>query len=504
MIHAHAVQTVRDAEADAMAELDDGVLMRRAGLGLAEIAAARLDERDDATVVALVGSGDNGGDALYAVAQLSQAGFACVAVLVADAGRATVHPGALETAEQHGVHVIVAHDDAQSAATLVAEGDLVLDGIVGIGGRPGLPESARALVEAIADDAWVVAVDLASGLDPAGEVAADDTVWADETVTFATLKPVHLLPAGEPASGQLTVIDIGVDFGERQAAVERLVWDDVTRLWPVPRPSDDKYSRGVLGVVAGGESFAGAAVLCVTAAAEAGVGMVRYVGTATPTALIRAAVPEAVMGAGHVQAWVIGPGFDPEADGEPAAAMLRTAREALASDLAVVVDAGALGLLDGTRRAPTLITPHAGEAATLLSRLGGSPVSRAQVESSPLEHARRLAALSNATVLLKGATTLVVGPAGSGSRPVRSQADGTPWLATAGSGDVLAGVVGALLASGLDPIDAGSLGALVHGVAGHRVSGGGPVRALALAHAIGATVRHLLTRDRGALEGPPG
>ncbi|MEO6997973.1 MAG: NAD(P)H-hydrate dehydratase, partial [Terracoccus sp.] len=393
-------------------------------------------------------------------------------------------------------------EDTGNAEALVAEADLVLDGIVGIGGHPGLRTRASALVDVIDDDAWVIAVDLASGLDPAGEVAADDTVWADETVTFGTPKPVHLLPAGEPASGQLTVIDIGVDFSERHAAVERLVWDDVAALWPVPGPSDDKYSRGVLGVIAGGESYAGAAVLCVTAALEAGVGMVRYVGTETPTGLVRAAAPEAVISSGHVQAWVIGPGFDPDAEGEQAHTQLRAAQEALASDLPVVVDAGALSLLDGTRTAVTLITPHAGEAATLLTRLGRSvdepgerrgagEVSRAEVESNPLKHARRLATLSNATVLLKGSTTLVVSP---DEKPVRSQADGTPWLATAGSGDVLAGVVGALLASGLSAVDAASLGALVHGVAGNRVSGGGPVRALALAHGIRPTVAHLLVR----------
>ncbi len=507
MIRAHSVTTVRAAEAAAMAELPDGELMRRAAHGLAEVATARLDDRDGTTVVALVGSGDNGGDALYAIALLSEAGFACAAVLVPEGGREAVHPGALEEAERQGVDIVVA-DEAGPAVTrvapaddpvtvedsvtaLVAEADLVLDGIVGIGGHPGLRQRASALVDAIAEESWVIAVDLASGLDPAGEVAADDTVWADETVTFGTPKPVHLLPAGEPASGLLTVIDIGVDFSARRAAVERLVWDDVAALWPVPGPTDDKYSRGVLGVVAGGEGYAGAAVLCVTAAVEAGAGMVRYVGTATPTGLVRAAAPEVVMGDGHVQAWVIGPGFDPDAEGEQAQAQLRVAQQALASDLPVVVDAGALSLLDGTRTAVTLVTPHAGEAATLLTRLGASEVTRDEVEARPLEHARRLAALSNATVLLKGSTTLVVCPE---ERAARSQADATPWLATAGSGDVLSGVVGTLLASGLSALDAASLGALVHGVAGSRVSGGGPVRALALAHGIRPTVRHLLVR----------
>lgn len=530
MIRAHSVATVRTAEADAMADLPEGELMARAALGLAEVAAARLSDSDGRTVVALVGPGNNGGDTLYAAGLLSEAGFACVAVLVTPAGRAGVHAGGLEAAEAAGVDVVVPADDPVAAVTLVSEGDLVLDGIVGIGGRPGLREDAARLVDAIDDDAWVIAVDLASGLDPDGESGDDEAVWADETVTFGTPKPAHLLPAGEGATGRLTVVDIGLELDEVPAAVERLTYDDVASLWPVPGPTDDKYSRGVLGVVAGGESYSGAAVLCVTAAVEAGVGMVRYVGTPTPAGLVRGAVPEAVHGDGRVQAWVIGPGLDPEAGGDDARTQLDVARAAIASDLPILLDAGGLDLLEPAglpRAAPTLLTPHAGELARLLSRLdaprsgssdrdassraaasAGSgaaagdasadqpPVTRAQVEADPLGHARRLAEVTGATVLLKGSTTLVVAP--DGTAPVRSQADAPAWLATAGAGDVLAGLVGTLLASGLAPLDAGSLGAQVHGVTADRVSGGGPLRALEVAHGIRPTVRDLLARGRSA------
>lgn len=491
MIRAHSVAAVRAAEQAAMADLPDDALMRRAAQGLAQVAAARLVERGGTSVVALVGSGDNGGDALYAVSLLSQSGFACAAALVTDTGRSGVHAAALAEAEGSAVTIVAEVDDAERAAEIVGGCDIVLDGIVGIGGRPGLQARASRLVDAVADDAWVIAVDLASGLDPAGEESADDTVWADETVTFATPKPVHLLPAGENATGRLTVVDIGVEPPDEPAAVERLTWDDVASLWPVPGPTDDKYSRGVLGVVAGGEAYTGAAVLAATAAAEAGVGMVRYIGTPTPTGLVRAAVPEAVMGEGRVQAWVIGPGLDVDATGDDAIAQLQAARDALESDLPLLADAGALPLVDGTRIAPTIITPHAGEAAILLSRLGDTDVSREQVEADPLRCARRLAKLAAATVLLKGATTLVV--TADTDIPVRSQADAPAWLATAGAGDVLAGLVGTLLAAGLGTVDAGSLGALVHGVAADRVSRGGPLRALAVAHGIRPAVRDLLT-----------
>ena len=525
MIRAHAVETVREVEARAMADLPEGELMQRAARGLAEVAAARLEDSDGSTVVGLVGSGDNGGDTLYAVAHLAEWGYPCAVVVVAAGGRDALRQAALEAAEDAGTIVHVADDEA--AAQVVAEADLVLDGIVGIGGRPGLQPAAARLVDAIDDDAWVIAVDVASGLDPSGETGEDDAVWADETVTFSTAKPAHLLPAGEAATGRLTVIDIGLDLSDTAAAVERLDYDDVALLWPVPTAGDDKYSRGVLGVVAGSEAYPGAAVLTTTAAAEAGVGMLRYVGEPTPVGLVHAAVPEAVVGTGRVQAWAVGPGL-PDQESEPAGhSQLAAARVALASDLPVVVDAGGLELVDGPRAAPTVLTPHAGELARLLTRLGGGAagtddapsadsgtsartegdtsavirhsgsaheVTVDDVRADPLDHARRLAALTGATVLLKGATTLVV----TAGRPVRSQAEATPWLATAGSGDVLTGVIGALLAAGLEPHDAASLGALVHGVAADRVSGGGPLRALAVAHGIRPAVRDLLARGRTA------
>ncbi|MEW1954832.1 NAD(P)H-hydrate dehydratase [Terrabacter sp. NPDC080008] len=523
MIRAHSVQAVRTAEAAAMARLPEGELMARAAHGLAEVAAARLTDVEGATVVGLVGAGDNGGDTLYALAALAESGYAAAVVLVPSAGRSGVHAAGLQAAESAGAVVHVTADDPDDAAEAVAGADLVLDGIVGIGGRPGLrPEAAR-LVDAIDDDAWVIAVDLASGLDPAGESGEEDAVWADETVTFGTPKPVHLLPAGEAATGRLTVVDIGIEVDDVPAAVERLTWDDVTDLWPVPGRGDDKYSRGVLGVVAGSEAYPGAAVLCTTAAAEAGIGMIRYVGTPTPVGLVHQAVPEAVVGEGRVQAWVVGPGLDTEADTDEARTQLDSARSALASEQPVVVDAGGLALVEGRREAPTVLTPHAGELARLLTRLeqstsgtddadsarpgagsrspdpatsvnGPAETTTDDVKADPLGHARRLAARTGATVLLKGATTLVV----TDGHPVRSQADAPPWLATAGAGDVLSGVIGALLASGLPPHDAASLGALVHGVSADRVSGGGPLRALAVAHGIRPTVRDLLARGRSA------
>ncbi|MGG5259454.1 bifunctional ADP-dependent NAD(P)H-hydrate dehydratase/NAD(P)H-hydrate epimerase [Phycicoccus avicenniae] len=484
MIEGYGAEAVYAAEAALMEVLEDGELMARAVEGLAAVADARLSETGGTSVVALVGPGNNGADALYAAARLAEAGWSAVAV-----HHETVHEGARAAAEAAGV--VLTTD-----AAAVGEADLVLDGVLGIGARPGLPEWAAAWVEAVPDSAYVLAVDLPSGQDPAGGVLDADGVMADETVTFSVAKPVHLLPPTEQACGVLTVVDIGVEV-EAEPVVRRLDHDDVAALWPVPGAGDDKYSRGVLGVVAGGESYTGAAVLCVTAAVGAGVGMVRYVGTPAPTGLVRAAVPEATHGAGRVQAWVVGPGLDTQSRAVGSKAQLDVARDALGGEEPVVLDAGGLDLLDEgvvrrRRERVTLLTPHAGECARLLTRLGGSEMSRAEVEGAPLRSARRLAALTGATVLLKGATTLVV-PPGEGAT-VWSQADAPPWLATAGAGDVLAGVLGALLAAGLPADEAGALGALVHGVAADRANPGGPVRALAVAHALPATVAGLLRR----------
>lgn len=502
MIRAYAVAAVRTAEAAAMAGND---LMMRAADGLAQVASARLGGPGGPGgpggkhVVALVGPGNNGGDALYAVAALARNGASAVVLKLAE----SVHEQGLLAARDAGAVVLdavgAAADSAaleDAAASSLREADLVIDGIVGIGGRPGLTPQVEALLGEVSDTAYLLAVDLPSGADPDGEVEARSCVFADETVTFIAAKPVHLLPATEPAVGRLTVLDIGVQIGG-QPAVERVTQDDLWSLWPRPGPADDKYSRGVLGIVAGGENYTGAALLAVTAAVCSGAGMVRYVGPPTPTMLVRSQVPEAVLGEGRVQAWLVGPGFDVDDQSPEGSAQRAAAQSALDSGLPCVVDAGGLNLITGPRTSPTLLTPHAGELATLLAGLEGTTgpaaVDRAAVTSAPLNHARRLADLTNSTVLLKGATTLVVPPTESGM-PVRSQADAPYWLATAGSGDVLAGLAGTLLAAGLSPLDAGSVAALVHGLAGEAANPGGPVRALGIAQAIPTVVGALLVR----------
>ena len=249
-------------------------------------------------------------------------------------------------------------------------------------------------------------------------------------------------------------MEIGLDLPA--ADVEVLQADDVAALLPRPDRESDKYRRGVVGVAAGSAQYTGAAVLCTGGALRGGAGMVRYVGADEPAGLVRSRWPEVVVGEGRVQAWTVGSG-----GGDDAAARLE---RAVADGVPTVVDADALAALEKHRggTVPFLLTPHAGE----LARLVGAD--RADVEARRLHHARVAARDLGAVVLLKGSTTVVARPDGR----VRVNPTGTPALATAGSGDVLAGLCGALLAGGLDPFDAGSVGAWLHGLAG-RLAGDG-------------------------------
>lgn len=486
MIEAYAVAAVREAEERAMAGLPEGALMQRAAGGLATELARDLRERTGGVagrrVVLLVGSGNNGGDALWAGERLARRGVQVTAVLASE----QVHAAGLGALRAAGGRVV----DPGAARDAVARADVVVDGLLGIGGRAGLRDAAADLARDL-DGVRVVAVDLPSGVDPRTGGTPGPHVRADVTVTFGAAKPCLLLPPASAAAGAVRVVDIGLALGADGLRVQRIEPADVATLFPRPGAGDDKYSRGVVGVVAGGATYTGAAVLATGAAVRSGAGMVRYLGPGAATDLVRARWPEVVPGPGRVQAWVLGPGVDPDDAGQA-----EHVGAALTGEEPCLVDAGALGLLpgllrDAAVRAPLLLTPHAGELARLLTDLGHR-TDRDAVEAGPLDHARRAADAAGATVLLKGATTLVVAPGDGG---VHSQADAPAWLATAGSGDVLAGLGGTLLAADLEPTVAGALAALVHGRAGWTASGGGPVSAGAVLDAIPATLRDLLAPD---------
>jgi hydroxyethylthiazole kinase-like uncharacterized protein yjeF len=262
--------------------------------------------------------------------------------------------------------------------------------------------------------------------------------------------------------------------------------DDAAAWIAVPDDDDDKYSRGVVGFVTGSARYPGAAVLGVEAALRVGVGMVRYLGPGRATRLVLQRRPEAVTTDGRVQAWVLGSGQDPSERDELTRLQLETA---IGQGVPVVLDAGALDLWPQATGAP-LLTPHAGELARLLG------LGRDEVLADREAAARQAADMTGATVLVKGAETLVASPDGTLLR-VRNA---TPWLATAGAGDALAGILGALLATHAGATHAGATdlaaiaaaGAWVHGEAARRASDCGPFTVLELCATVPSVVRDLV------------
>lgn len=440
MRHYYSVDAIRDAEAPLLASLPDGALMRRAAFGLATEIIAELTARTGGVagrrVCAVVGSGDNGGDALWAATFLRRRGAGADAVLLKPD---RTHRKGLAAFLKAGGRVV----ESVSATT-----DLVIDGVVGISGSGPL-RPAAAEVFAAAEGIPVIAVDTPSGIDVETGAITGPVVRAALTVTFGGLKPVHALAD----CGRVVLVDIGLDLPETsKTSVLGFEAADVAARWPVPGPHDDKYTQGVTGVMAGSSTYPGAAVLCTGAAVAATSGMVRYAGSAHAEVLAR--WPEVIAAptpaaAGRVQSWVVGPGLGTDDAG--AAALWF----ALETDLPVIVDADGLTILAAhpdlvaNRAAPTVLTPHAGEFA----RLAGSPPGDDRVGA-----ARKLADTFGATVLLKGNVTIVADPGG----PVYLNPAGQSWAATAGSGDVLSGMIGALLASGLPAGEAAAAAAFVH------------------------------------------
>jgi hydroxyethylthiazole kinase-like uncharacterized protein yjeF len=441
MRYYYTAEQIRAAEAPLLAALPDGALMARAATGLAAAIAAELRRRaggvSGRAICAVVGSGDNGGDALWAATFLRRRGAAASAILL---NPERTHRAALAAFRKAGGRVV---------AEVPASTDLVIDGVVGISGSGPLRPAAAEVFVAIEKAGFpVVAVDIPSGVDVHTGAIAGPAVRAALTVTFGGLKPVHALAD----CGRVELVDIGLEL----PPTDLIGFDarDVKARWPIPGPHDDKYTQGVVGVVAGSPAYPGAAILCSGAAVAATSGMVRYGGPAA--AEVVSHWPEVVAApsvheAGRVQAWTIGPGLGTDE------AAVEALMFVLNTDLPVIVDADALTILSlhphlvAERNAPTVLTPHAGE----YERFGCGPPARDRVAA-----ARRLADTLGATVLLKGNVTVIADPGPEGRTFLNPAGDS--WAATAGSGDVLSGIIGALLASGLAPGEAAAAAAFVH------------------------------------------
>ncbi|MCU1611440.1 MAG: hypothetical protein JWM45_3356 [Pseudonocardiales bacterium] len=481
---AWTVARVRAAEGALLSRVPVGDLMRRAAFGLATRVAAVLAERTGGVsgrhVALLVGAGDNGGDALWAGAYLRRRGVVVTAVLLSP-DRA--HAPGLAALRRAGGRISVQLPDRVH---------LVLDGIVGLSGRGPLRPAAAQLVAAIR--APIIAVDSPSGVDPDTGTAEGSAVTAAETVTFGARKPVHLLAPWRCGPVHLVDIGLSAELGEPDLRV--LTAAEVGALWPVPGPTSDKYSQGVVGIAAGSADYPGAAVLCAGAAVLATSGMVRFAGTAADA--VRTRWPEvvatgSVSDAGQVQAWAVGPGLG------TGAASRQVLAHVLGVGVPVVADADAITLLarhpeladsrdPGT---PLVLTPHDREFERLTGKLPGA---------DRVAAARDAAGRFDAVLLLKGNTTIVAAPDGRVLvNPARSS-----WPATAGSGDVLTGVLGALLATGLEPATAAAaathaqeLAAAIAArggsgsIATRGGSGGAPAPASAIQAALTDAIRYL-------------
>lgn len=470
MIRSYTVDGLRAAESRALAATPHGALMKRAAWAVAAAVADGLPAPvQESRVALLVGGGNNGGDALFAGAVLRRRGVTVTAVL-AEPDRA--HVAGLAAARRARVAVI-SGGSADVEAVLDAA-DAIIDGLVGIGARPPLRGPAANLVTcANGAPGRRIAIDLPSGIDPDTGWAPGPAFRADVTVAMGSRCTGLLI---SEAAGVVRLADIGMGMDGVRADAEALTSDDARRLAPRPDSNSNKYTLGATAIVAGSPRYPGAAVLAVGGAVAARPGLVRYVGHAASAVVQRwpeVVVTDDAAHAGRVQAWVVGPGMG--TDG----AALASLRDVLAADVPVLVDADGLSLLTAqpwlladraARGLDTVLTPHEGEFARLFPDLDPAGA------GGRVAAARAAAARSGAVVLLKGNRTVVADPSGR----VHINMTGSPSLATAGSGDVLAGMAGALLSAGLDPALAAALAAHEHGLAGQRAAATGRAGASAL------------------------
>ncbi len=452
---------MRAADAAALDTVSHETLVTRAGTAVAHAALRLLGGAYGRRVVVVAGKGSNGADGRVAAAVLARRGARVRVVEAAGAGAGTDLPCC----------------------------DLVVDGAYGTGFR-GSYDAPRAPAGAV-----TLAIDVPSGVDADSGEAPGDAVSADRTVTFAALKPGLLQGEGARLSGTVEVADIGIGFPTPRV----LLMEDADLALVPPRPRQVNKWTTAVGVAAGSPGMEGSAILCTRGAMAAGAGMIRL-GTpgdppaAWPTEAVRMHLPmEGWAGAfleatAKCRAVVIGPGL-----GTGAAAAEEIRAVIAAVPVPLVIDADALSALGDVaaartllekRSGPSILTPHDGEYA----RLAGSAPGDDRVAA-----ARRLAEATGAVVLVKGPLTAVAGP--SGTVPdVLLAAAGGPALATAGSGDVLSGIIGAFCARGLGSLEAAGLAAHVHG----RAASFGPAQGLVSGDLPELVARVLSATDHGA------
>lgn len=456
------------------------LLMERAGLAVARAALALAGGAYGRRAVVVCGKGNNGGDGLVAARHLARWGMGVDAFLIEPELR---EPAAGKGVALRRAGVVPRPFDAVTIGRALARADVVIDAIFGIGFHGAAEGPVAGAIDALNQTpAPVVSVDIPSGIEGDTGAVRGPVVQADATVTFGAPKLGTILFPGAAAVGVLEVADIGFPPDLLTAEIGLLEDTDVRAVWPARPPETTKRRSGVVLVVAGSRRMTGAPRLVAAGAARAGAGLVSVAAPEGVIAAIQATLDEATFlplaeaqGAAAEAAWedlsdrlqgfgavAVGPGLS--TDGEAPSLVRRLVREASVS---LVIDADAINAYAGragelSRRAsPAVLTPHVGEFARLF---GMSPEA---VEEDRVGLARKAAAETDCVVLLKGSRSVIASPEGE----VRINPTGGPFLATGGTGDVLTGIVAALLARGVAPIDAASSGAYVHGLAG-RIAGG--------------------------------
>jgi ADP-dependent NAD(P)H-hydrate dehydratase / NAD(P)H-hydrate epimerase len=457
---------MRAADAAAIAQFGEDALMSKAGARIAEH--LREMAEPGARIVAFAGPGNNGGDAFAALALLA-ADYDCTIAADLHVRHSDARTAAERRANEAGVRVVPLPLDEQQARAMLRDA-VGVDGLFGTGAR--LP---RALDRR---DGPVLAIDIPSGIDALTGAVGDDAVRASATVTLAAVKPGLLLEPARQNVGELWCEDIGISDAILDAQPQPFAaLDDEAfmRLLPQRPPNTEKRTAGAPLIVAGSAQFPGAAVLCARGAARAGAGYVTVATTAAAANLLRAhlveqvvvaldddAAPDAIVEElleisqrnGSV---ALGPGLGLDE---------RTARIVIGflerNELPVVVDASGLfhlsKHLETLRGKPAVVTPHAGEFARLSGRGTIAPGTR-------VARIREFVDRTGVTTLLKGSDTLIYG-----GKTVHINPTGSNALATAGTGDVLTGIIATLLSQGLSPVDAARAGAYWHGLAGQAAA----------------------------------
>ena len=430
-------------------------------------------------VTAFVGGGDNGGDALYACAILARGGIGATAYLL----KKRCHRRALAAAQEAGVRIIdLGGQSLRSIENTPAWSEVFvahawIDGIVGTGAHGPLTGLLAESVEVLnrlsaIKPRPVIAIDVPSGLTDDDGAITGPILRATHTLAVGTYKRAQVLPPAVEFTGDISLVTMDWDSngtGRAQGDDGVIGADDLYvvdeafsahEVVPVPAFSDDKYARGVVGLVAGSDTYPGAGLLATRGALAAGVGMVRLNSTRRVQDLVLADQPGVVTVGGRIQSALIGPGLDEDRREDA----LELAQFCGQSGMPLVIDAWALDLvpelLGSLKPDATVLTPHYGEAARLLGRLG-TPVTRAEVAAAPLRYARALHEATGCHVVLKGPVTIVYSyeyvdlgaEGGVDAHPQLTRvyeptvnATTTSWAGVAGSGDVLAGLIAGVLA----------------------------------------------------------